>query len=126
MNLTYQDKLEQEKADARNAVEEYVYSMRDKLHMLGEFITDEDKATFGDLLRQTEDWLYDEGEEQPKKVYMAKLEELKKCGDPVIEREKEFLERPAAFNELATMIVHFEKFLESYAQGVGYIVILFW
>lgn len=118
MNLNYQDQLEQERADARNSVEEYVYGMRDKLYGLGEFITEEDKAAFGDLLSGTEEWLYDEGEDQPKKVYVAKLVELRKLGDPVVQREKEFLERPAAFNELGTMIVHFEKFLDSYTEGV--------
>lgn len=118
VNLNYQDQLEQERADSRNAVEEYVYGMRDKLTELGEFITDEDKAAFGDLLSRTEDWLYDEGEEQPKKVYVAKLVELRKCGDPVIQREKEFLEKPAAFSELGSMIIHFEKFIENYTQGV--------
>ena len=119
VNLTYRDQLEQEKADARNAVEEYVYGTREKLYELGEFITEEDKASFGDLLSSTEDWLYDEGEDQPKKVYVSKLEELRKIGDPVVQREKEFLERPAAFNELASTIIHYEKFLQSYAQGVG-------
>lgn len=34
------DRLEKEKADAKNAVEEYVYYMRDKLsEALAEFIT---------------------------------------------------------------------------------------
>ena len=119
VNLKYQDQLEQERADSRNAVEEYVYGMRDKLDGLADFISAEDRAVFSNLLSSTEDWLYDEGEDQPKKVYVAKLVELRKHGDPVILREKEFLERPAAFNELGTKIIHFEKFLESYLQGVS-------
>ena len=118
VNLNYQDQLEQERADARNAVEEYIYGMREKLYGLGEFITEEGKATFGDLLSRTEDWLYDEGEEQPKKVYVEKLVELRKCGDPVVLREEEYKNRPAAFNELGTSIIHFEKILESYLAGV--------
>lgn len=118
VNLNYQDQLEQEKADARNAVEEYVYSMRDKLYELGEYITDEDKEVFSGLLMKTEDWLYDEGEDQPKKVYVEKLVELRKHGDPVIQREKEFLERPTAFNELASAIIHYEKILQSFDSGV--------
>lgn len=118
MNLNYQDQLEQEKADARNAVEEYVYVMRDKLYQLGEFITEEDKAAFGEQLGSTEDWLYDEGEDQPKKVYVEKLTELRRNGDPVILREREFQERPIAFSELGATIIHYEKILESYTQGV--------
>ena len=122
MNLDYQDQLEQEKADARNAVEEYVYGMREKLYNLGDFVTEEEKAAFGDLLSRTEDWLYDEGEDQAKKVYVAKLVELRKQGDPAIQREKEFGERPTAFNELASAIIHFEKFLDSYDQGVSIVL----
>lgn len=118
MNLNYQDQLEQEKADARNAVEEYVYNMREKLYELGEYISEEDKAAFSDQLSTTEDWLYNEGEEQSKKVYVERLVGLRKIGDPVIQREKEFHKRPAAFNELGAAIVHFEKILESYEQGV--------
>lgn len=118
VNLNYQDQLEQEKADARNAVEEYVYGMRDKLYGLGEYITEVDKEAFSNLLSATEDWLYDEGEDQPKKVYVEKLAELKKLGDPVVQREMEFLARPAAFNELGGAIVHFEKIVQMHTEGV--------
>lgn len=31
VQLNYQDELEQQKIDAKNAVEEYVYEMRDKV-----------------------------------------------------------------------------------------------
>ena len=118
MNLNYQDQLEQEKADSRNAVEEYVYSMRDKLYELEDYITEQDRTAFNEQLSKTEDWLYDEGEDQPKKVYVERLVALRKVGDPVVEREKEFRERPVAFEELGRTIVHFEKILESYEQGV--------
>lgn len=116
--MKYQDQLEQEKADARNAVEEYVYNMRDRLYGLAEYITEQDKAAFGEQLSKTEDWLYDEGEDQPKKVYVEKLVALRKSGDPVVLREKEFRERPVAFEQLGKTIVHYEKILESYEQGV--------
>ncbi len=119
MNLDYQDQLEQEKADARNAVEEYVYMMRDRLVDLADFITEEDKAVFSDVLTKTEDWLYDEGEEQPKKVYVERLVELRNSGDPIEKREKEFQERPAAFNQLGKTMIHYEKIIESYDQGVS-------
>ena len=34
MNMAYQDQLEQQKADAKNVVEEYVYHTRDKVNGL--------------------------------------------------------------------------------------------
>lgn len=65
-------------ADAKNAVEEYVYDMRGKIYDRYEkYISDEDRDTFRTLLSNTEDWLYEEGDNQPKQVYVEKLEELK-------------------------------------------------
>lgn len=119
VNLNYQDQLEQEKVDARNSVEEYVYNMRDKLYSLAEFVSEEDKAAFNQLLSATEDWLYDEGEDQSKKVYVERLALLKKSGDPIVTREQESVEIPRAFNELGAMVVHYEKVLAAYEQGVS-------
>lgn len=40
--MIMQDKLEKERNDAKNFVEEYVYEMRDKLHgLLEKFVTEE-------------------------------------------------------------------------------------
>ena len=40
--MTHQDRLEAEKIDAKNSVEEYVYDMRDKISTsLKEFISEE-------------------------------------------------------------------------------------
>lgn len=119
VNLAYQDQLEQEKVDARNAVEEYVYGMREKLCELTDFVSDEDKTAFSQMLTATEDWLYDEGENQPKKVYVEHLTTLRKSGDPILTREFEYQERPVAFNDLGGVVVHYEKVLGSYEQGVS-------
>lgn len=120
VNLNYHDQLEAEKADARNSVEEYVYSMREKLdYDLNDYITETDKEVFKGILTSTEDWLYDEGEDQPKKVYVEKLTDLKKLGDPVVNRERDWRERPPAFEELVKKIVHYEKILQKYEEGVS-------
>ena len=61
-----------------DAVEEYVYDMRGKIYDRYEkYISDEDRDSFRTLLSNTEDWLYEEGDNQPKQVYVEKLEELK-------------------------------------------------
>ena len=71
-------RLEKERADAKNMVEEYVYSMRSKIYdIYADNITEQDREQFSSLLTQTEDWLYDEGEDQLKQVYINKLAELK-------------------------------------------------
>ncbi|KAH3839734.1 heat shock 70 kDa protein 4-like [Dreissena polymorpha] len=107
-----QDRLEKERCDAKNAVEEYVYEMRDKLcGPYEEFATEEDREGFSKLLGDTEDWLYDEGENQNKQVYIDKLAELKKTGTPIQERYREAQERPVAFEALGAGLQHVRKFL---------------
>ena len=71
-------------------------------------------------LSATEDWLYDEGEDQPKKVYVKRLDELKKTGGKVVAREAESRERPVAFDELASVIIHYEKIIDEYRTEVTY------
>ncbi|TTX06327.1 Heat shock 70 kDa protein 4 [Bagarius yarrelli] len=113
--MIMQDKLEKERNDAKNGVEEYVYEMRDKLHgALEKFVTEEDRDAFGLKLEDTEVWLYEEGEDQQKQVYIDKLEELKKFGQPIQERAIEAEERPKAFEELGKQIQKYMKILEAY------------
>uniref|UniRef100_A0A8C1ULR9 Heat shock protein 4a n=1 Tax=Cyprinus carpio TaxID=7962 RepID=A0A8C1ULR9_CYPCA len=76
--MIMQDKLEKERNDAKNYVEEYVYEMRDKLHgVLENFVSEADRDSFSLKLEDTENWLYEEGEDQQKQVYIDKLAELK-------------------------------------------------
>ena len=43
-----------------------------------EFVTDLEREGFTTKLQEVEDWLYEDGEDETKGVYIAKLEELKK------------------------------------------------
>ena len=56
-------------------------------------------------------------------MYVERLIELKKHGDPVLEREKEHLHREATFNELGQAIVRFEKFLLEHEAGVSFSIL---
>ena len=62
--------------------------------------------------------MYDEGEDESKKVYTERLAELRKVGDPVVERQIESMNRPAAFDALGRTIVHYEKIVAAYDSGV--------
>ncbi|XP_023258821.1 heat shock 70 kDa protein 4-like [Seriola lalandi dorsalis] len=113
--MIMQDKLEKERNDAKNNVEEYVYDMRDKLHgMLEKFVSESDRDALSLKLEDTENWLYEDGEDQPKQVYIDKLAELKKLGQPIQERYTEAEERPKAFEELGKQIQQYMKFVEAY------------
>uniref|UniRef100_A0AAX7UXZ3 Heat shock protein 4b n=1 Tax=Astatotilapia calliptera TaxID=8154 RepID=A0AAX7UXZ3_ASTCA len=113
--MIMQDKLEKERNDAKNNVEEYVYEMRDKLHgMLEKFVSETDRDVLSLKLEDTENWLYEDGEDQPKQVYIDKLAELKKLGQPIQDRYAESEERPKAFDELGKQIQQYMKFIEAY------------
>ncbi|XP_053734796.1 heat shock 70 kDa protein 4b [Synchiropus splendidus] len=113
--MIMQDKLEKERNDAKNNVEEYVYDMRDKLHgMYEKFVGESERDTLSLKLEDTENWLYEDGEDQPKQVYIDKLAELKKLGQPIQERYLEAEERPKAFDELGKQIQQYMKFVEAF------------
>ncbi|XP_052010786.1 heat shock 70 kDa protein 4b [Xyrauchen texanus] len=113
--MIMQDKLEKERNDAKNYVEEYVYEMRNKLHGIYEkFVGESDRDTLSLKLEDTEVWLYEDGEDQPKQVYIDKLLELKKLGQPIQDRYTEFEDRPKAFEELGRQLQQFMKIVEAY------------
>uniref|UniRef100_A0A8C4TK66 Heat shock protein family A (Hsp70) member 4 like n=1 Tax=Erpetoichthys calabaricus TaxID=27687 RepID=A0A8C4TK66_ERPCA len=115
--MIMQDKLEKERNDAKNAVEEYVYDLRDKLYGIYEkFISEDDNSKLSLMLEDTENWLYEEGEDQPKQVYVDKLMELKKYGQPIQDRYREHEERPKAFDDLGKKVQMFMKAVEAFKK----------
>uniref|UniRef100_F6PGK4 Heat shock protein family A (Hsp70) member 4 like n=1 Tax=Ornithorhynchus anatinus TaxID=9258 RepID=F6PGK4_ORNAN len=113
--MIMQDKLEKERNDAKNAVEEYVYDLRDKLaSVLEKFVAQEDSSRLTLMLEDTENWLYEDGEDQPKQVYIDKLQELKKLGQPIHTRYVEHEERPKALNHLGKKIQLLMKAVEAF------------
>jgi hypothetical protein len=89
-STTFQDRLIKETADRKNELESYVYAacsvcagrhrlialinryaMRDKIGEsaeLGPFISPEDRAAFGKMLEEVEEWLYSEEADEGTKV----------------------------------------------------------
>ncbi|XP_053791188.1 heat shock protein 105 kDa isoform X2 [Vidua chalybeata] len=106
--MIMQDRLEKERNDAKNAVEEYVYEFRDKLSGPYEkFVCEKDLQGFSALLAETEGWLYEEGEDEAKQVYVEKLENLKKLGTPIEMRYQEAEERPRLLQELGHRLQYY-------------------
>jgi heat shock protein 4 len=102
-DMALQDRVMEETKERKNAVEEYVYSMRSKVSdALAPFAEPAVAEQFSKLLNDTEDWLYDEGEDETKGVYVAKLAELKALGDPMELRAAEEQARPAAAASLSS------------------------
>uniref|UniRef100_A0A672RTD0 Heat shock 70 kDa protein 4-like n=1 Tax=Sinocyclocheilus grahami TaxID=75366 RepID=A0A672RTD0_SINGR len=74
----------------------------------------EDRDALSLKLEDTEVWLYEDGEDQPKQVYIDKLMELKRLGQPIQERYTEFEERPKAFDDLGRLLQQYMKIVEAY------------
>ncbi|XP_071686009.1 heat shock 70 kDa protein 15-like [Rutidosis leptorrhynchoides] len=103
--MALQDRVMEETKDKKNAVESYVYDMRNKLNdRLYAFVTDPDREALVAKLQETEDWLYEDGEDETKGVYVSKLDELKKQGDPIEQRYREHSERGDFVSQLANQI----------------------
>ncbi|XXG48712.1 hypothetical protein AAC387_Pa02g3084 [Persea americana] len=101
LEMALQDRVMEETKEKKNAVEAYVYDMRNKLHDKYQgFVTDSERDAFSAKLQEVEDWLYEDGEDETKSVYIAKLEELKKQGDPIEEHYKEYSERGPIIDQL--------------------------
>nr|CAG8434416.1 9395_t:CDS:2 [Entrophospora candida] len=102
------DKLVADTETQKNALEEYVYDMRSKVESIySEFVNPSDKDKFIQSLNETENWLYDEGEDATKSVYVEKLEGLKKYGGPIASRYREAEELPNAVKSLRDNIESF-------------------
>ncbi|KAL5056915.1 hypothetical protein RYX36_028519 [Vicia faba] len=103
--MALQDRVMEDTKDKKNAVEAYVYDMRNKLNdRYHEFVQASESNEFLAKLQEVEDWLYEDGEDETKGVYVAKLEELKKQGDPIEERYKEHTDRDAVIDQLVYCI----------------------
>ncbi|KAG0681260.1 adenyl-nucleotide exchange factor sse1 [Pichia californica] len=76
------DKLVAETEEKKNALEEYIYTLRGKLEdEYSGLASEEEKEKLSKMLMDTEDWLYDEGFDSTKGKYIAKYEELASIGN---------------------------------------------
>ncbi|GJN35846.1 hypothetical protein PR202_gb24658 [Eleusine coracana subsp. coracana] len=122
--MALQDRVMEDTKEKKNAVEAYVYDMRNKLYdKYSDFVMPEEKDGLIAKLQEVEDWLYEDGEDETKGVYIAKLEELKKIGDPIEARYKEWTERGSAIDQLVYCINSFREAALSNDQKFDHIEI---
>ena len=62
----------------RNVILIVCFSVSQLSDKYQEFVTDSEREGFTTKLQEVEDWLYEDGEDETKGVYIAKLEELRK------------------------------------------------
>lgn len=110
------DRQEKERADARNALEEYVYELRGKLSSedeLAPYVLESDRSKMVHHLDEMENWLYEEGEECNRQVYQDKLADLKGKGEPIQNRKVESELRPIVIEDFAKSLQQCMKAIEA-------------
>jgi len=83
-----QDKMLKEKIDAKNSLENYVYSMKNTVEdpeKLADKLEDEEKSTIKDAIQEAQGWL-DSNAEASKEEYEEKLKELEGVCNPIISK----------------------------------------
>ena len=83
-----EDKILKEKIDAKNSLENYIYTMRNTIEdkeKLAEKVEDSDKETIKEALTEAQDWL-NSNQEAEKEDLEAKLKELQGVCDPIISK----------------------------------------
>ena len=82
-----QDKITKERIDAKNSLENYIYSMKntveDKEKGVGAKLSEDEKETIGNALKEAQDWL-NANREAEKDEYETHLKDLQKICDPII------------------------------------------
>ncbi|KAF4394583.1 hypothetical protein F8388_020408, partial [Cannabis sativa] len=113
LQLAQQDQIMEETKNKKNALESYVYEMRNKLfNTYRSFASDQEREDISRSLQQTEDWLYDEGDDETENSYVSKLDDLKKLVDPIDSRYKDEDARVQATRDLL-------KCIEDYRMAAG-------
>ncbi|KAJ5904096.1 Heat shock protein hsp88 [Penicillium tannophilum] len=85
-----EDKLVAETDEKKNELEASIYELRDKIDgVYAEFASEEEKEKLKAKLMATEDWLYEEGDDTTKSVYVAKMDDIRFIAGPIIQRYKE-------------------------------------
>lgn len=88
--MVAEDKLVADTEEKKNELEAYIYDLRAKLDdQYSEFASDEEKTKIKERLEKTEDWLYDEGDDTTKGIYVAKIDEIRAMAGPIVQRHFE-------------------------------------
>lgn len=101
------DEKEKQRVDARNALEESVYDLREKFSeegSLAQYMEATSRLSLTQQLNDLENWLYEEGEDCDCEIYRGKLTELHSQTEPVKSRSLEYEQQPNAFTELGHAI----------------------
>lgn len=96
-SMIMEDKLVGDTEEKKNELETYIYEMREKMYdQYAEFASDDEKEKVKAKVDATEDWLYDEGEDTTKAVYISKMDEIRAIAGPIVQRYFDKIEEERA------------------------------
>ena len=111
-HMNNHDNMVRDTHDKKNALESYIYDLRSKLaDKYKDYTPPQLIENIIKKLGENETWLYNDGASAAKGQYVAKLEELKKVGDPIIKRYIEYTHLPDILNELLQTRLQYEQFV---------------
>ncbi|KAL0754781.1 hypothetical protein Bca101_092449 [Brassica carinata] len=88
-SLVEQDLKMESTKDKKNALESFVYEMRDKmLNTYRNTATESERECIVRNLQETEEWLYEDGDDESENAYIEKLNDIRKLIDPIENRFK--------------------------------------
>ncbi|KAL9000441.1 MAG: hypothetical protein Q9169_000958 [Polycauliona sp. 2 TL-2023] len=88
-----EDKLVADTEDKKNELESYIYELRGKIdEQYSEFASEDEKTKLKEKLEQSEEWLYDEGDDATRGVYVAKMDEIRFVAGPIVGRYQDKIE----------------------------------
>eukprot|EP00010_Vexillifera_abyssalis_P001096 CAMPEP_0201560938 /NCGR_PEP_ID=MMETSP0173_2-20130828/78527_1 /ASSEMBLY_ACC=CAM_ASM_000268 /TAXON_ID=218659 /ORGANISM="Vexillifera sp., Strain DIVA3 564/2" /LENGTH=908 /DNA_ID=CAMNT_0047975403 /DNA_START=31 /DNA_END=2755 /DNA_ORIENTATION=- len=110
--LDRKEELKRNTERTKNTLEAHIYDTRDRLESNEDWIshsTEEERSALRELLLDTGDWLYDEGEDVTLEAYQAKLDELKLLSDKIAFRISEGERLPEAFAFMKSQILRAQE-----------------
>ncbi|KAI7737948.1 hypothetical protein M8C21_015141, partial [Ambrosia artemisiifolia] len=112
--LTAHDIKVEETKDQRNTLESFVYDTRSKLSgVYQSFATDLEKEVITNNLQETEDWLYEDSDDESEQDYSGRLEDLKKLLEPIENKYNEANAIAKATKSLQSFIAKCHSHAES-------------
>ncbi|XP_021595245.1 heat shock 70 kDa protein 16 isoform X2 [Manihot esculenta] len=112
--LAQRDKLVEQAKNQKNALESFVYETRNKLfNTYRSFASDPEKEGISRSLQETEEWLYEDGDDETENTYTSKMQDLRKLVDPIENRYKDAEARAQAKRDLLNSIVDYRKSVDS-------------
>ncbi|KAJ1333563.1 heat shock 70kDa protein 4 [Microdochium nivale] len=92
-SMVMEDKLVADTEEKKNELETYIYDMRNKLDdQYADFASEDEKDALRSKLTEAEDWLYEDGEDASKAVYISKMDEIRAMAGPISQRYFEKVE----------------------------------